>query len=524
MSRLKACAISLLVLCVSLGIGNTSQPAWAQDDVTLDHKAMAKECRRLRDRQCEQVCRQAMRGVTMNDQRWSEKCHAAYNEMRARQPKQSKPAVPEHPVLGLVRIALEREAETRANFRAELDRVKPGFVYKTRAYWIELLTGDDRGWMLDTDDREVLLYTIRDTFDGIFFTKGASVSDFPLLYRGFTRSYGRRCRDILEDPISITITRTETDQYGYEKKEIGAPFIIEKSFYQKFDAYEPIAIDYTARAGLRGAMSGASMGAIQGRITRHDDTVDRVLAGLSCTSATMRQLRMNFWLRAHDKPSLQESGERIAGAEAESQVDVLKAKIADFDAKMAALRDPASKRQKHSLIDPPTKTDGEQGIEIAYLYDYGHTGNWPFESHIRTWLAEKGDGMNFVRVPSSPNMYASGFYSAKKFGIEQEIHDAIFEAIHMTRRAPAHYRALRELFEKHGVAAADFDEAMKSSDVKKSVSDAEKIFTKHLHSEYSWSDLPIFLVNGKYRVSTATCLCGPEEMLAIVTELAQKAD
>jgi thiol:disulfide interchange protein DsbA len=442
--------------------------------------------------------------------------------MKASQPDLASDPANEHPVLQRQKSLLEREPEIRAQFEAELKRVKPGLVYKTYAYWTELLTGNDRGWLPDTDEKKLPLHTIRDTFDGIFFTKGASVSDFPLLYRGFTRAYGRRCRNVLEDPISITITRTETDRYGYEKEEVGKPFIIEKSFYQKFDAYESVEIDYTARTGMRMAMRGASMGSIQESITLHEGTVDKLLSGLSCTSATMRQLRMNLWLRANDRPSLQESGERIPGAEAESQVDVLKSKIDDFETMMADLKSAANRNELYSIIDSPIGIDGEQGIEIAYLYNYYARSNWPFESHIQTWLKQKDAHIRFVRVPaasSSDRISAYGYYAGQNLGMEATIHDAIFEAIYVTRRAPAALTLMRELFEKQEVDASAFDEAIRSSSVKASVAKAEK-----LHSRYSMTDLPVFLVNGKYEISTATCRCGPEEMLAIVTELARNAD
>jgi thiol:disulfide interchange protein DsbA len=445
--------------------------------------------------------------------------------MKARLPKPlTVETVPEHPVLGERKRLLEREPEILAEYEAEFKRVKPGFVYKRYAYWTELLTGEDRGWLLPTDDRKFLLQTIRDTFDGIFFTEGASTSDFPLLYRGFTRAYGRRCRDILEDPISITITRTETDQYGYQKEEVSAPFVIETSFYQKFDAYEPLAIDYAARTGMRMAMRGSAMGSILEGITRHDDTVDKVLSGLSCTSATMRQLRMNFWLRAYDRPSLQESGERIPGSEAESQVGVLQAQLADFEAKMSALKTPATKNQKYSLIDPPSRAGGESGTEIVYLYNYDSPNSWLFEQHIKTWLKKEGASSRFVRIPKSPDWYAPVFYTAQKLGIEEEIHNAIFERIHVTKRPPNYGRAIVEMFEQYGVSPNDQYETGTSPGVLELTNRAEQIHAEHLHSTYSWSDLPKFLVNGKYRVSTATCLCGPEEMLVIVTELAQKAD
>ena len=80
------------------------------------------------------------------------------------------------------------------------------------------------------------------------------------------------------------------------------------------------------------------MGAILGGVTRHEDTVDKVLSGLSCSSATMRQLRRNMWLRANGRDSLQATGEHLPGAEAESQVAELQAQVAEFESKMAELK------------------------------------------------------------------------------------------------------------------------------------------------------------------------------------------
>ena len=185
---------------------------------------------------------------------------------------------------------------------------------------------------------------------------------------------------------------------------------------------------------------------------------------------------------------------------------------------------PSTRRRKasYSIIDPPARIDSLQGIEIAYFYNYYAKSNWTFESHIRKWLKEKDAGIQFVRVPaasSSDRISAYGYYAAQNLGQAETIHDAIFDAIYVTRRAPTVYQLMGELFEKQGVEANAFDEAMRSSSVKESVSKAET-----LHSRYSVTDLPVFLINGKYEVSTETCRCGPEKMLEIATNLAHQAE
>jgi thiol:disulfide interchange protein DsbA len=501
------------MLLFIVGVGDTSQTAWAQDEM-----AMGRECAKAHDLQCKRACLEALkkRGDPAE-------CRTAYNEMKARQPETANDqAANEHPVLQIERRLVEREPEIRAEFEAELKRIKPGLVYRTKAYWTERLVGDNGTRLLQTDSRTSLLETTKDTFDGVFYTKGASTSDFPLLYRGFTRAYGKRCSDSMEDPISITITRTETDQFGFEKEEVAAPFLVEKSFYEKFDAYEPLAIEHATRTGMRMALNGAAMSAIQEAITVHDDTMDTILSRIPCASATMRQLRMNVWLRAHGRPSLQDSGDSVAGSESETEADQLRSQIADFDTRMANAKDASNREVPYSIINPPTRVDGEQGIEIAYLYNYYAKSCWPFESHIKTWLQQKDASIQFVRVPAastSDRLSAYGYYVAQHMDMAETINNAIFEGIYVNKRAPAAYDLMSELFEKQGVDTSAFDEAMKLSSVKESVAKAEK-----LHSGYSPIDMPVFVVNGKYRVSTKTCRCGPEEMLAIVTELAKSAD
>ena len=517
MSRLIACTTSLFMLVVIVGVGDTSQTARAQNEVVLDDTAMAKECSRARDHHCKRVCLNAVRGYIGSDQ-----CRTAYDEMKARRPESAiARAAQEHPVLERERVLLEREPETRAQFEEERGRIKPGLVYKTSSFWEKKLLGDDSsGFIGQGDNRRVLLQVTKDTFDGSFYTKESKRWDFPLLYRGFARSYGEHCSGYLEDPIRVTITLTRTDEHGFKEEDVGRPFLMENAFYQKFDAYRSSMVDYGSRAAM-GLATGASMDRVWDALTIHSDMMDTIVDCISCTSATMRQLRKNIWLRAHGQPSLQDSGKAIPGAAGESETHILEAKIADFESMMTDLKNAANRKASYSIIDPPIRIDGEQGIEIAYLYNYYAKSNWPFESHVRAWLQQNDAGIRFVRVPApSPDaVSAYGYYAAQHLGNAEAIHNAIFEAIYVTKRAPAGDRLMGDLFEKQGVDGDAFGEAMRSSSVKESVTKAEK-----LHSGYSMTDLPVFLVNGKYEVSTATCRCGPEEMLAIATDVAQKAE
>ncbi len=519
MSSLMARSATLFMLLLIVGLDDTTQRVWAQEEEALDDMAMAKACRRANDPQCARACLNAVKGYVGSDQ-----CRAAYNAMKARQPEPAiGQTVNEHPVLERERWLLEREPETRAQLEEERRRIKPGLVYKTSSFWEKKLLGDDSsGFMAQSDKRTVLLKVIKDTFDGTFYTKESKSWDFPLLYRGFARSYGEGCFNYLQDPIEVTEKLITRKRFGPDEVDEGKPYPMEGSFYEKFDAYTAVESAYAMNAMSALAASGASVGEMLGPLYVHKDTMDAIVANIPCTSATMRQLRMNVWLRAHDQPSLQDAGEAIPGAAEESEIHILEAKIAEFESMMAAVRNAANRTESYSIIDPPARIGGEQGIEIAYFYNYYAKSNWTFESHLRNWLQQKDAGIQFVRIPaasSSDRMSAYGYYAAQNLGQAETIHNAIFDAIYVTRRAPAAYQLMGDLFEKQGVDANAFDEAMRSSSVKESVAKAET-----LHSRYSITDLPVFLVNGKYEVSTATCRCGPEEMLKIATDLAQRLE
>lgn len=453
-----------------------------------------------------------------------EQCRNAYNAMMARQPKPAVvQAVDAHPFLEKEKFLLEREPETRAQLEEERRRVKPGLVYKTSSFWEKKLTGYDSSGVIRQDsEKGILLQVIKDTFDGVFYTDEASTSDFPILYRGFARAYGRRCSDYLEHPIKITLYRTETDQFGFETKEVAAHYFIEKSFYEKFNAYDSVFAGYLLKTSSRKVLKGASVERTLSSANVHHDTMDTIVSGISCTSATMRQLRRNIWLRAHDQPSLQDSGEAIPGAAKESETHILEKQIADFESTMSDLKRVANRDKSYSIIEPPTRIDGDQGIEIVYLYNYYARSNWPFESHLKTWLQQKDAMVRFVRVPaasSSERLSARAYFAAEELGMAEQIHDDIFEAIHVKRRAPSAYRLMGELFAKHGVDAAAYDAVMRSPGVIEAGNRAEE-----LHSRYSITELPVLLVNGKYEVSTATCRCGPAEMLTIAAGLAKETE
>lgn len=86
MFRLMARTTSLCIAVLVFRLGDTSQFAWAEDEVVLDPKAMAEECMRGGGNKCARVC---LRAASVKRSSDLEDCRAAYNAMKARQ---SEPA------------------------------------------------------------------------------------------------------------------------------------------------------------------------------------------------------------------------------------------------------------------------------------------------------------------------------------------------------------------------------------------------------------------------------------------------
>lgn len=171
-------------------------------------------------------------------------------------------------------------------------------------------------------------------------------------------------------------------------------------------------------------------------------------------------------------------------------------------------------------LDTPVRTINPNKIEVAEVFWYGCSHCFHFEPMVHAWAKKQPDDVVFVQSPAMWNSvmqtHARAFYTASALGVLDKVHQPIFDAINMERNMLRDKEALAALFAKHGVEKEKFLKAFNSFAVDSQVRQADA-----RARGYQIRGTPEMIVNGKFRVSTATA-GGQREMLKVVEYLVEQ--
>ena len=163
---------------------------------------------------------------------------------------------------------------------------------------------------------------------------------------------------------------------------------------------------------------------------------------------------------------------------------------------------------------PPDK------IEVAEVFWYGCPHCYDFDPILKDWKQGLPSDVAFVRIPVIWNptnqVHARIMYTAEALGKLDEIHPAIFKAVHQEGNTLTKEDDIVEFFGRFDVSPEAFREAYNSFTVSSSVKRAE-----NLTRRYGVRSVPVMIVNGKYATE------GPEvktfgQVLEVTEELVQR--
>lgn len=174
----------------------------------------------------------------------------------------------------------------------------------------------------------------------------------------------------------------------------------------------------------------------------------------------------------------------------------------------------------YTAITPPVAAQTEGGpVEVIELFWYGCPHCYSFEPVLETWLEDKPDGIEFIRVPAVFNkrwaFHARAFYTAEALGVLDKIHRPLFEAIHESRNPMARVTDVAALFARH----ADIDEATFLNTFNSFTVDSKVRRAAQLTRDYKLTGVPSLVIDGEYR-TTASEAGGYEQMLKVAEQLA----
>lgn len=153
----------------------------------------------------------------------------------------------------------------------------------------------------------------------------------------------------------------------------------------------------------------------------------------------------------------------------------------------------------YKLLPRPAEVQVPEGkVEVREFFWYGCPHCYTLEPHIAKW--KKPAAVEFVTTPALlgknwvPHAYA--YYALKALGRLEELHSALFDAVHARKRRVYSLKQIAAFLEEHGIEREKFEKTVKSFVVETQVKSAER-----LGRTYAISGVPTFVVNGKYVTS-----------------------
>lgn len=175
----------------------------------------------------------------------------------------------------------------------------------------------------------------------------------------------------------------------------------------------------------------------------------------------------------------------------------------------------------YTVLESPVRTADPEKIEVLEVFWYGCNHCFRFQPLIEDWQANAPDYVHFERFPAIWNglmqVHAQAYYTAVQMDVVDQVHEEIFNAMHLRGNRLMNENQLAELFAANGVDEEAFRETFNSFSVRTQVNQAERLM-----SEYQIQSTPNMVVNGKYLVSTSQAVPTQQEMLEVVDFLVEQ--
>lgn len=158
--------------------------------------------------------------------------------------------------------------------------------------------------------------------------------------------------------------------------------------------------------------------------------------------------------------------------------------------------------EHYQVLEQPVSTHDPDKIEVVEIFAYtcGHCFN--FAPLVSEWKKDLADDVELRHLPAMWNNrmepFARAYYTARALDVLDQVHQPIFEAIHVERRTLRTAEQWAELFAEQGVDAEEVKETFDSFGVTSQINQANV-----RARDYRASGTPELVVNGKYRISAS---------------------
>ena len=159
-------------------------------------------------------------------------------------------------------------------------------------------------------------------------------------------------------------------------------------------------------------------------------------------------------------------------------------------------------------------------IEVTEVFWYGCPHCYNFDPYLEKWKANLPEDVNFVRLPVMWNptnqIHARIFYTAEALGKLDEVHEAIFRAMHRDKQTLATEASIQAFLLDFGISEQEFNDTFRSFAVESKLQRA-----KNLTQRYRIQSVPLLVTNGKY-LTQGSEIKNFDEMLAVTDELIER--
>jgi len=160
--------------------------------------------------------------------------------------------------------------------------------------------------------------------------------------------------------------------------------------------------------------------------------------------------------------------------------------------------------KNYFLIEPVQATTTGDKIEVVEVFSYACTHCNEEAPMIAEMVKRLPANAEFVKIPAQFGFeawktFARGFYTAQALGIADKSHAAMFRTVFVDRTinggSPT-FASLAEFYSKYGVSAEDFTATSRSFAIETKLKRNDALI-----KAYGVDGTPMFVVNGKYRIS-----------------------
>ena len=175
----------------------------------------------------------------------------------------------------------------------------------------------------------------------------------------------------------------------------------------------------------------------------------------------------------------------------------------------------------YTVLENPIAVSTDDKIEVTELFWYGCSHCFALEPFIKSWLDEKPDNAEFVKVPaifsSSWSFHGQAYYTMQALGVLDEANDAFFHQIHVLRKPINDLNTLALFLASYDKSEEEVTAAFNSFVVDNKLRNAT-----NLTRQSSATGVPAILVDGKYLTSVSQA-GGQAELFEVIDQLILKA-